>query len=173
MWRRCAETLVVISGLCLLATAGWRVVERAAFQAQPQLVNTLRPGIRILGRLEIPRIGVGVMLVEGADESALSVSAGHVAGTAALGVNGNAVIAGHRDAEFRALRGIRIGDRLRVRADKTYIYVVTRMRVVDADDLTMLEASRRSLLTLVTCYPFRYVGDAPKRFVVQAELAGT
>jgi len=173
MPRHWAEIGLIVAGLCLLVTAGWRVTERALFQSRPEVVEAFRPGLRLLGRLEIPRLGMAVLVVDGADENALSVAAGHVAGTAALGGSGNAVIAGHRDAEFRALRGIRVGDRLRVSADRTYVYVVRRILVVSRNDTRVLAPQSAAGLTLVTCYPFRYVGDAPERFIVQAELVGT
>lgn len=163
----------MVAGLCLLSTAAWRVTERGVFQSRPEIVKVFRPDLRLLGRLEIPRLGMAILVVDGADESALSVAAGHVAGTAALGANGNTVLAAHRDAEFRALRAIRVGDRLRVRADRTYVYVVRRIRVVSPRDITPLQPQGIALLTLVTCYPFRYVGAAPERFIVQAEFVGT
>jgi len=173
MVRRAAEIAVLATGLSLLAIAGWRQIQRAAFQSQPRLAYALRPGLKILGKLEIPRLGLAAIVVEGADEKQLSVAVGHLAGTAAPGANGNVVLAGHRDAEFRALRSIRIGDRLRVTTDRNYIYVVSRIRIVAAEDVTPLADQSTPLLTLITCYPFRYVGDAPKRFIVQAELAGS
>lgn len=171
--RRWAEIVLLVSGVSLSCAAGWRLLERSSVSARPELVKIFRPGLKVLGRLEIPRLEIGVLVVEGDDQDALSIAAGHVKGTSDLGSDGNAVIAAHRDAEFRALREIRIGDRLRVRADKTYFYVVRRVRVVRANDTTPLQQSTAPLLTLVTCYPFRYVGDAPERFIVQAELVGT
>jgi sortase A len=173
MPRRWAEIGLLVSGLFFMGSAGWRVTERALFQSRPEFAKAFRPGLRVLGRLEIPRLGMAVLVVDGADEKSLSVAAGHVAGTAALGASGNAVLAGHRDAEFRALRGIRVGDRVRIRADWTYVYVVRRIRVVSPRDITPLAQQGAACLTLVTCYPFRYLGDAPERFIVQAELVGT
>jgi sortase A len=141
-------------------------------EAQPQLAKLFRPQLKIVGRLEIPRLDIDVLVIEGDEQDALSLAAEHLAGTAAFGA-GNTVIAAHRDAEFRHLRRICIGDRLRVRAAKTYIYVVKRIQVVPASDITALRQAATPVLTLVTCYPFRYVGDAPERFIVQAELAGS
>src|ERR1700728_3487130 len=161
MLRRWAEIGMLVAGLCLLGTSGSRVMERALFQSQPEIAKAFQPRLRILGRLEIPRLGMALLIVEGADQSALSVAAGHVDGTAALGTNGNTVLAGHRDAEFRALRGIRIGDRLRVKAGQTYVYVVSRISVVSSADITPLAQRSGARLTLITCYPFRYVGEAP------------
>lgn len=176
-----AEIALLITGLCLLSTAGLRILRRTAFDAPPEslmypvsrLVRAGGSNLRLLAKLEIPRLGLMVPVVEGDDEAALSVASGHVPGTEALGGMGNSVIAGHRDAEFRALREIAVGDRIRVKADKTYIYVVNRIQIVKPDNLAPLQNTKEPTLTLVTCYPFRYVGDAPKRFIVQAELAGT
>ncbi len=168
-------------GLCLIGTASWRVLKRVAFETQPDalmysalhLLNAYGSNLRSLARLEIPRLEIAVTVVEGDDESALSVAAGHVPGTAQFGHRGNVIIAGHRDAKFRALRSISIDDRIRVRTDTTYIYVVRRIQVVDRDDVRPLRDTSEPMLTLVTCYPFRYVGNAPKRLIAQARLVGS
>ena len=117
---------------------------------------------------------MSVLVVEGDDEEKLRLAAGHLSGTAMLGAQGNAVVAGHRDTSFWPLRKIRIGDRVRVRAMKSYEYVVNSIQVVSADDVSVLEGGNRTrTLTLVTCYPFRYFGTAPKRFIVKATIPQT
>jgi len=171
--RRWLEAALLATGLSLVCAAGWRWTERSVVEARPQLASILRPGLKLAGTLDIPRLRMHVLVLEGDEQDALSISAEHVPGTAELGSHGNAAIAAHRDAEFRVLRGIRLGDRVRIRSAATYIYVVKNIRVVGADDKTALSQDGRSLLTLVTCYPFRYVGNAPERFIVQAELEGT
>lgn len=131
-------------------------------------------GLHVLGKLEVRRLGMSVLVVEGDDEYKLGLAAGHLSDTAALGAKGNAVIAGHRDTSFWPLRKIRIGDRVRIRAGKSYEYIVSSVRVVDPEDVSVLRGNPdEKTLTMVTCYPFRYFGSAPKRFIVQAVLSST
>jgi sortase A len=108
----------------------------------------------------------------GDDESSLKLGAGLISGTSPIGANGNTVIAGHRDLAFRALRDIKTGDVVDIVADKTYAYRVESTRIVDPDDVSVLENDGKPELTLITCYPFHYTGDAPKRFIVQARPVG-
>lgn len=91
-------------------------------------------------------------------------------GTAAIGAPGNTVIAGHRDMAFRALRDVRIGDNIQIQAGKTYAYRVDQIRIVSPEDVSVLRDDGGAKLTMITCYPFNFVGDAPKRYVVQAEM---
>ncbi len=129
----------------------------------------------IIGRLEIPRLQIAVMVREGADESTLSRAVGHIPGTALPGAVGNVGLAGHRDTFFRALRNIRAQDVINVETTRgTYRYVVKSTKIVTPRDVSVLEASGGETLTLVTCYPFYYVGSAPKRFIVHAsQVAST
>ena len=122
-----------------------------------------------LGRIEIPRIGVRAVVREGADNVTLALAVGHVRGTARPGQNGNTVLAGHRDTFFRGLRKIRINDRVRlVVPPRTYEYRVVSLRVVAPNETEVLDPTPDEELTLVTCYPFRYIGPAPNRFIVRA-----
>jgi sortase A len=93
-------------------------------------------------------------------------------GTAPIGSNGNTVIAGHRDLAFRALRNVQAGDIVRVESAeaKSYSYRVEGMRIVNSDDVSVLASDGRPRLTMITCYPFYYTGDAPKRYIVDARL---
>jgi sortase A len=123
----------------------------------------------VIGRLEIPRLGISVMVLQGTDTATLIAGAGHVPGTPSPGGNGNVVIAAHRDTFFRGLEGIRAGDTIRVETVRaTYEYVVELTHVVDPQDTQVMESRARSELTLITCYPFYFVGSAPQRFVVLA-----
>ena len=125
----------------------------------------------LVGRLEIPRVGVSVMVLQGTAEATLIAGAGHVPGTPAPGGYGNVVIAAHRDTFFRKLEGIQPGDRIRVATARgAYEYVVESTRVVDPGDTRVMESRGRQELTLITCYPFSFVGAAPTRFVVHARL---
>jgi len=131
-------------------------------------VGALRPG-EIIGRLEIPRINISVIVLEGADSDILDVAAGHIPGTALPGTAGNIGIAAHRDTLFRALRQITSNDRLTFRTPSgMFEYGVESTEVVDPNDIAVLHQTTNAELTLVTCYPFNYIGAAPKRFIVHA-----
>ena len=123
----------------------------------------------LLGRLQIPRLNVAAMVREGADEGTLRRAVGHIPGTALPGEKGNVGLAGHRDTFFRALRNIKKNDTIDLETvNGTFTYLVESTKIVGPRDVTVLAASKRQALTLVTCYPFYYVGSAPKRFIVQA-----
>ena len=127
---------------------------------------------RVLGRLEIPTLGVSTIVREGEDARTLQLAVGHIAGTAFPGASGNMGLAGHRDTFFRRLREIDVGDVIRlVAVEGTFTYVVESTQIVDPDDLWVLDPTPEPSLTLVTCYPFTYIGEAPERFIVKARLA--
>ena len=145
---------------------------RALAAAVPDTTNGATPVTRstALGRLEIPRIGLSVVVAEGDDEDTLDVAVGHLPDTPFPWQGGNSALAGHRDTFFRPLRRIQVGDEIRFAAPQgAFRYRVTRYMVVDPNDLSVLAASPTAALTLITCYPFDFVGSAPRRFVVQAE----
>ena len=123
----------------------------------------------VLGRIEISRIGVAVIVLEGTEAKTLRRSVGHITGTALPGEQGNIAIAGHRDTFFRGLRNIRQDDEVTLTTiHGSYLYRVDSMKIVDPEDLAVLKSTDESTLTLVTCYPFDFVGPAPKRFIVHA-----
>jgi sortase A len=124
----------------------------------------------VIGKLEISRINVSAIVVEGADSRDLAHAVGHISGTALPGEHGNLGIAGHRDTFFRPLRDIRRGDNIvlhTLRGD--YSYRVASTSVVRPDEIHVLDSTGRDTMTLVTCFPFYYVGPAPERFIVRAE----
>ena len=122
-----------------------------------------------LGRIEIPALGVAAMILEGIDDKTLRRAVGHFPGTSLPGQPGNVAIAGHRDTFFRALRAIREGDEITLTTlEGSYRYRVDSTRVVAPGAIEVLDESAESILTLVTCYPFAFVGPAPMRFVVRA-----
>lgn len=124
-----------------------------------------------LGRLEISRLHLSVVVAEGVDSKTLLVAAGHLPGTAFPGEDGNSVIAGHRDSFFRGLKNIREHDEIRfVTRDGTVRYRVDSMRLITPDQVDVLDQTETPTLTLITCYPFNYVGPAPRRFVVRASI---
>jgi sortase A len=122
-----------------------------------------------LGVLEVPRLGFSTVIFEGVEEKTLRRSVGHIPGTAFPGGKGNVGIAGHRDRFFRPLRELRSDDLILVRTPQAYYaYNVDSFRVVSPEETGILESSGKGQLTLVTCYPFFYLGPAPERFVVFA-----
>ena len=126
----------------------------------------------VLGRIEIPRIGLSAIMREGDDDTTLAVAVGHVPGTARPGELGNMALAGHRDSFFRALRNIKVDDVIHVRTlGRGYEYLVDLTEVVRAEETRVLDPTGDAVLTLVTCYPFGYVGHAPNRFIVRARLS--
>jgi len=125
----------------------------------------------LVGRIDVPRLRLSAMAREGIDTGTLRGSAGHVPGSALPGERGNAAFAAHRDTFFRPLQGIRKGDAIAVTTTGgEFRYVVSATRVVDPADVSVLRASSEPTLTLVTCYPFDFVGSAPRRFIVTARL---
>jgi sortase A len=125
-----------------------------------------------MARLSIDRLDTHWIVLEGADKKELRLGPGHLVNTALPGSRGNCVIAGHRDTQFRILRNVEIGEKISLEIDgHTYTYRVIDKRVVAPTDNHALHPTPTPTLTLVTCYPFYYVGAAPKRFVIRAELA--
>jgi sortase A len=142
-------------------------IERPRF-ARPPSRN--KPDHQLVGRLEIPRLKLSVMVVDGDDAATLKNAAGHLPDTPLPWEFGNSAVAAHRDSFFRPLADIKVNDRLILTTPHgTFGYAVSKVRIVDPDDVSVLTQTGRSSLTLVTCYPFRYVGRAPKRFVVRAD----
>ena len=124
-----------------------------------------------VGRIEIPRLGVSAVIRAGSDARTLQLAVGYIPGTALPGENGNLGLAGHRDTFFRKLRDINPGDEIRVTTKHgVFRYFVQRTNIVEPRDVWVLDSTGYPALTLVTCYPFSYVGSAPQRFIVRAAL---
>jgi LPXTG-site transpeptidase (sortase) family protein len=163
-------------GAQTLARANYNATHQAAFATVPDepLFSKDPPG-RVargtaIGVLEIPRLKYTQAVTEGDDDETLKVTVGHLPDTPLPWQPGNSVIAGHRDTHFRALRAIRHDDEIRLRtAHGLLTYRVTDRMIVKPSDVWVLSPSKRRQLTLVTCYPFMYVGNAPQRFIVRAE----
>jgi len=125
---------------------------------------------RLIRRIEIPRVGLLAVVVEGTDRATLRRAAGHIQGTAVPGQPGNIGIAAHRDTLFRPLRNVRLNDVVTLTTSRSeYHYRVVSMRVVSPSEVSVLNPSQQEILTLVSCYPFYFVGPAPNRFIVRAE----
>jgi sortase A len=122
-----------------------------------------------VGRLDIAERRISVVVLEGVEDDALGIAAGHVPGTSLPGSNGNIVIAAHRDTFFRELRNIDLGDRIQLSTPAgTFDYFVSNTEIVNPSETRVLESSGHSELTLITCYPFSFLGAAPQRFIVHA-----
>jgi sortase A len=127
-----------------------------------------------LALLRIASIGLEVPVLDGTDDFTLNRAVGRIAGTARPGELGNVGIAGHRDGFFRGLKDVRPGDPIELETlTGSQTYVVADIRIVSPDDVSVLEPANGPVLTLVTCYPFYFVGDAPQRYIVRAVPART
>jgi len=145
---------------------------RAAAQGSSGPAAPVRLQARsLVGRIEVPRIKLSALAREGVDVRTLRGSVGHVPGTPLPGELGNSAFAAHRDTFFSPLKFIRAGDQIVITTPNgVHRYAVTGTKIVSPSDVSVLQSLPGRGLTLVTCYPFDYVGSAPKRFIVQARL---
>ncbi len=138
---------------------------------EQSLAEQFSPPIAIL---RIPKIHVEVPVLEGTDDLTLNRGVGRIAGTGNPGESGNIGIAGHRDGFFRGLKDVGPGDKIEmVTQSRVETYVVDHVIIVDPSDVSVLEPRPQPSLTLVTCYPFYYLGSAPKRYIVQATVTAS
>ena len=153
-----------------------RVLAGARGKTRPSPLRALAVGppsqeTSLVGRIDIARVGISAMVLEGDDARTLARGVGHIPGTALPGGSGNVGLAGHRDTFFRALKRIRLGDDILVTTlQGCYRYRVVSSEIVSPDETRVLSASAIPSITLITCYPFRFIGSAPKRFIVHASI---
>lgn len=122
-----------------------------------------------LAVLRVPRVRIEAPVLEGTDDWTLNRGVGHIADTPAPGADGNAGIAGHRDGFFRALKDVHVGDTIEIATLRgTDAYRIERIWIVDPDDVSVLDPTPSRAVTLVTCYPFYFIGSAPQRYIVRA-----
>lgn len=170
----------IFLGLGLLATgyAGYVIADARAHQAI-ELHNFARevPAVEphlprvgeAVGEIQIPRLALRAVILQGDSPQVLRRGVGHLPGTPMPGERGNVGLAGHRDSFFRPLRQIRTGDLITLRTSKgEFHYQVESTLIVSPENIEVLASSGRSELTLVTCFPFNFVGAAPDRFIVRA-----
>jgi sortase A len=151
-------------------------IERATPVAAPtpETLSPLGPatesaGTSLIGRPDVPSVPISAMVADGTSSATLRVAVGHVPGTAMPGQIGNMVFAAHRDTFFRGLGAIRPGDIIRVTVPgKQYVYSVRFTEIVSPRETWVLDPTSHEALTLITCYPFHFIGPAPSRFVVRA-----
>lgn len=128
----------------------------------------------VVARFEAPTVNLSANVLEGSSDDVLVKAAGHIEGTAQPGEAGNVGIAGHRDTTFRAVRNLKVGDPILLKTKKgVFDYRIVSTQIVAPDAVWVLNPTDRPVLTLVTCYPFNYIGHAPKRYIVKADLVGT
>ncbi len=188
-----ARWLLLVTGVLAVGYTAFHVAERYVYQAYERRVFdqalALRQGASrstsnavarsqaaltvvrsMVGKIEIPRLGISAIVKEGVDDRTLDVAAGHIPETAQPGEIGNIGIAAHRDGLFRNLKDVRRDDRITLTTlDGEYVYRVVSLQIVLPTDVSVLDAvPGEKTLTLVTCYPFYFVGHAPKRFIVHA-----
>ena len=181
---RWLERLLLVVGVGCLVWTGTIWLDATMFQRaqnrtfdavpvdqNPRRDSSSRPAVtRPLGRLDIPRLEVSVVVMPGDDEDTLRRAVGHLSDTPVPWDGGNTSLAGHRDTFFRPLEHVRVGDDIHLDTPHgRFHYRVRRTLVVAPEELWVLDPSSKPTLTLVTCYPFLFVGPAPKRFIVQAE----
>ena len=179
--RGLIATGLVCLGWVALVTSEATLFRRTQLQAMVHMTAettdaatapvSLPPGTP-LGVLSIPRIGFAEAVAEGENESTLSIAIGHLPDTPMPWHPGNSGFAGHRSTHFRPLKDVQTGDELVLRTPYgTFRYVVRQTLIVDPSEVSVLAPATGRQLTLVTCYPFTYIGTAPKRFVVRADGA--
>lgn len=167
-------------GVGCLAMYAFETVEARKFQAEQaaaferaatsHVAPTRMAAGGLVGMLDVPRLKLSTPVIEGDDDSTLQRAVGHLPDTPLPWEHGNSAIAGHRDGLFRPLKDLKTGDEIRFRSTRDeFRYRVTKTSIVQPDDVSVLARRSKNSLTLITCYPFYYVGSAPKRFVVFAE----
>jgi LPXTG-site transpeptidase (sortase) family protein len=175
-----ARTDAAINGKADLARATSTTARATTIANVPPaatIVEPVAPGSAdsgLQGLLEIPSLGLRTPLYADTSEVNLNRGAGLIAGMSWPGPSGNLGVAAHRDGTFRALENIQVGAAIEVRTTSFhYVYHVTSIAVVDHTDAALLRRTDEPAITLVTCYPFRFVGPAPRRFVVRGQLHST
>jgi len=176
---RAAYYLLLASGLFALSYSGYVVAESRAYQQieakkYQQASALLEPHAlaegEAMGEIDVPRLGIHAIVLHGDSPAQLRHAVGHIVKTALPGEPGNVVLAGHRDTFFRPLRDIRVGDEIRFTTRvRQFEYRVQSIEIVEPTEIRVLQTSTSHDLTLLTCFPFRYLGAAPKRFVVHAQ----
>ncbi len=181
------STALVIAGVAIGGYAFSQIREMNASsgsQVLPELArfpahmtpNAIYSSIKIgtgdyLGTISIPALDKTLPIYEGTGDAQLKMGVGHFEGSVLPGVQDNSVLAGHRDSVFSNLGRLKLGDQLIITTSAgKFTYKIFGFRIVKADDRTVIVPTKTAVLTLSTCYPFRYIGNAPKRYIVSANL---
>lgn len=159
---------VVVSARYFQAVESRRL-ERAAAQPAAGLGPRIVTEGDVIGQIQVPRLGLSAIVVQGDSDDVLRHAVGHVPETALPGQAGNIALAGHRDTIFRPLRDIRVGDVITLKTTYgDHAYRVELTEIVPPTDTEVLQSHAENELTLITCFPFHYIGHAPNRFIVRA-----
>ncbi len=177
-----AEGCLWAVGVATLGDCGWIAAKAWVTQTEggreivdahagSQISGGQRPAVgSLVGRLEIPRLGMSTVVLEGTDGDVLDLGVGHWSGSPLPGDKGIVVMAAHRDTFFRGLRNIQQHDVVAITTPRgTHRYEVESTRVVNPAETGVLAPTPEAVLTLITCYPFVYLGHAPQRFIVRAK----
>jgi sortase A len=180
---RAAYYVFLAAGIMALGYAGCAVLDRYWYQgvetrkfetiiahAKPSVIDAapIANG-RVIGEIQVPRLGLKAIIVQGDSAKLLRLAVGHLPETALPGEAGNVALAGHRDGLFRPLRDVQPGDSIILRTpDREFQYQVEWTAVVPPTAARVIQPTSQPTLTLVTCFPFHYVGAAPERFIVRA-----
>lgn len=184
-WLRWSRYLFFVIGTLLLIYVVFSLLETKLYQdnqsqvldqalqeapaARAESPGTANREGALLGRIKINAIGLSAIIQEGVADTTLRHAVGHIPGTPPLGQGGNIGLAAHRDTFFRGLRNIRLNDEITLTTvSGNFRYRVASTQVVAPEDTKVLDDAAGNILTLVTCYPFNFVGSAPKRFIVRA-----
>jgi sortase A len=182
LMARWTSSLLLLAGVGALAYVAYVVASARYYQAReasrfertlPDTTSHLQPRVvtegEVVGEIEVARLGLNAIVVQGDSDDVLRHAVGHIPETALPGQSGNIALAGHRDTLFRPLRDIQVGDTitLKTRAGN-HTYRVDATGVVPPTDVDVLQSRGVNELTLITCFPFHYIGHAPNRFVVHA-----
>jgi sortase A len=189
MLRRTLGLLLILVGTIALTWVGFHFMSAAWFDRQTrEALESLRQAPRSssaptpdsmavgepIGTLEITRVGLSGVVVEGDTDAVLDRAIGHLPDTPLPWKDGNSALAAHRDTIFRPLKGVRLGDVLRLKTPHgDFDYRVTDTLIVKPDEVWVLDPTPVTTLTLISCWPFNYIGNAPERFIVRAERIPT
>jgi sortase A len=176
----CAYYVFLLAGVLGLLYAGYVFAAKEVYQvsaarqleraAPNQVWRNVSEG-SVLGQIEVPRLGITGIVAEGVSSDVLQHAVGHIPQTALPGELGNVGLAGHRDTFFRSLRKVQAGDAIALKTPAgRFEYRVAATLIVTPEDTQVLEPSGERTLTLVTCFPFSYIGAAPDRFIVRARF---
>jgi len=176
--NRVVSRILFLGGVLLLAEGSFSVYPFFFPAAEEVEVHIPSPGSAATPRFEagsylfqlsLPRQNATFKVVEGTTSQSLRKGPGHLEGSSLPGNAGNSVIAGHRDTHFRILKDVAVGDEIRIDASgQHYVYRIVDTRIVRPEDTSPLRSSTDPMLTLITCYPFYFIGPAPNRFIVRA-----
>lgn len=189
MVKRSLSRLLILVGLLAVTWVGFEYVSTAWYEqetraalenvgevpsAEPESVPETLPVGEPIGTLEIVRVGLSGVVVEGDSDAVLDRAIGHLPDTPLPWKEGNSALAAHRDTIFRPLKDVRLGDVLRLKTPHgDFDYRVNETLIVKPEDVWVLDPTPGSTLTLISCWPFEYIGHAPERFIVRAERIPT